>query len=457
MHRLPLELLSLIFKNLTCIPYLKALRLLNKAFAAAVAPLLFNEIPLWIGGRSLESLVAISKHPQLSRYPRKIHFSPLRFIGYPNNGDYEDNVLKLLDYEPPFPLAKYMSAYSNYIEAQRLLSLNASDVQILSGAFSRLPRLESVHFDFQDRTIGAGELKCAFGTFNPESLLTYDCRHTLPVLVQALAASQIKIKIFELGRDIDDSDSITFGGVSDYASPKSLWPRIASTTPDDGFPAGLSETFCAENTKICKDALGSVRMFTFAEFDIPEDYLVNLSMTTTALSKLMEFASSLETVTLRGIWDLEFTNIPRPTMDSVLPCCGLNKIKKLDIQFYKTSIASLSDFFDRHGSTVVEVKFKHVDLTEGDWSGALVQLRTLKFPLLEIFDLTCFYDWTMRLQVQDFLLKKTDKDPLVEYRETLKKYQDAEEITPQSWEYPLSLDSSTESTFSATSYSQRCK
>ena len=437
MHHLPLELLSLIFENLTCITYesLKNLRLLNKAFAAAAAPLLFREISLWIGGRSLERLIAISEHPQLSRYPRKIHFSPLRFIDLPNNAAYEDNVQNVLDGEPLSPLAKHM--YRNYIEAQRLLSLDASDVQILSRAFSQLPQLERLHFDFRNRTIGAAELIYAFGTFNLEKLLTYDCRHTLPVLIQTLAASQIKIKIFELGGDVDDSCSIICGSVSDYANPASLgWPRITPTMPDEGFPAGLSETFCAENTKICKDALGSVRIFKFAKFDIPEDYPVNLSMTTTALSKLMEFASGLETVTLEGIWDLGLTNLLRPTMDSVLPRCGLNKIKKLDIQFHKISIVSLSDFFDRHGSTVVEVKFYYVDLTGCDWGKALVHLRSIEFPLLEIFDLTCCYGWTIRLQVQDFLLKKTDKNPIVEYREILKEFEDREDITPHQFVYP---------------------
>lgn len=96
-----------------------------------------------------------------------------------------------------------MSAYRSYIEMQRLLSSNALNFTIISKAFSQLPHLQALQVDLSDFMIGAAELIHAFGIFKAEDLLTIDCRHTLHVLVKSLAASGIKIRVFELGADLD--------------------------------------------------------------------------------------------------------------------------------------------------------------------------------------------------------------------------------------------------------------
>ena len=44
---------------------LKKVRLVNKAFAWAIAPILFNEVAIWLSIESLDKLTKVSEHPVL--------------------------------------------------------------------------------------------------------------------------------------------------------------------------------------------------------------------------------------------------------------------------------------------------------------------------------------------------------------------------------------------------------
>ena len=395
MDRLPLELLLLIVKNSgheSLIP----LRLVNNAFAAAAAPSLFEIIPLWIGVRSLERLTAISEHPQLSQYPKKIIFSPLRIIDYENDGLYEDKVKDMLEYQPAsvsmraLTLAKHMSAYRSCIEMQRPLSSNGLDVTILSRAFSQLPHLRILHVDVSDTRIGSAELIHAFGTFEAEDLLTYDCIHVLPVLIKALAASAIKIKVFKLGCDEGYSYSSISDMVGNYSTAASrVRPYPSSLLPYISCPAritsrALSETFCAENMHFCKDALRSMRELKVGRIRVEGN---QVSEAATALRSLVQCAWGLEVVEL---WfPLRFCS-PRPTLGSVMPWYTFNKIKELHIHDYDINAAALRDIFHRNRHTIAKADFRYVAISGSDWSTALIQLRTLDLLRLEVFILTSF-------------------------------------------------------------------
>ena len=432
MDRFPQELLRFIVED---VPYesLEPLRLVNKAFAAAAAPFLFEVIPLWISVRSLERLTAISEHPQLSQYPKQIIFSPLRFIDYESDALYRAKVKDWLEYQPAslsilsLTLAKHMSAYRSYIEAQRFLSSKALDVKILSRAFSLLSHVETLHVDYWDTAIGSAELIHAFGAFKAQDLLTCDCCQTLPVLIRALAESSLKIKVFKLGFDQYSSYSKITGNVGDYSAAVSLaWPH--PSTSKAGYSKistqALSTTFCVENFYICKNALSGVLELKIGEFSVEPDDVVNLTRTLVALRNLMECAACLESVTLEEVSSKFHAELSIPSMGRVMPPRSKH-IKNLTIYGYETSLTFLVGFFERH-PTIVKVDLYLVAITRYNWSTALTQLRTLDFTRLESFSLYYCDDEEWNLQVQDYILRKTDKDPIVEERERVERFREQE-------------------------------
>lgn len=439
MDRFPQELLRLIVED---VDYndLESLRLVNKAFAAAAAPFLFEVIPLWIGVRSLKRLTAISEHPQLSQYPKQIIFSPMRFIDYGDDALYRDKVKDWLEYQPAslsmhtLTLAQHMSAHRSYTEAQRLLALGDADVKVLARAFSQLRRLEILHVDYWDTAIGAEELMHAFGAFKAQDLLCQDCQYTLPTIMKALAASSVKIKMLNLGGD-DGSDAThnILDSLGDYSAATSLArPRRPNSRNDHSYPMrmstqALSTTFCDENLNTCADALRDVRELHVGEIGVARDDPTSVSKVVASLCSLMESAPYLETITLDEISSYLFSDL-RPAIDSVLPYHGLQKLKKLILNHYQTSVVSLSDFFRRHGNIIAHVHFDFVAITGVDWSTALVQLRTLPFPQLETFMLSYCDKEEADLQVQDYILEKTDDDPIVARKERLERERQQEYI-----------------------------
>lgn len=289
-----------------------------------------------------------------------------------------------------------MSAYRSYIEAQRLLALNGLDVKILSSAFSKLPHLESLYFDFWDNAIGFAEFKYAFGEFAPRELLTYECRYTLPVLVQTLAASPAKIKVFQLGADEHSYRSI-------FSGPATISAQA------------LSETLCTGNLEICKNAFSGLRELRIGEIEVQA---YEISRVPNALRDLMQCALGLEVITLEGIYSSVFNGpLPRPSLDNVMPSCGLNNIKELCIHHYDTSVVALSNLFRRNKQTIIKIDFEDILITGSDWPTALVHLRTLDLPRLEVFFISFCDGMENRLQVQDYVLKKTDRDPIAEAKE----------------------------------------
>ena len=432
MNRLPQELLCLIVQN---VPYesLENLRLVNKALSDAAAPPLFKSIPVWISVRSLERLTAISEHPQLSKYPKQIFFSTLSFIDYNDDILYEGKIKDFLEHKRQYlshsmralTLAKHMSAYRGYIEMQRLLSANDLDTTILSRAFSQLPHLETLQVGLWDPTIGSDEVLRAFGTINPGDLLTFDSSHTLPVLIKALAASTTKIKAFKLvGERFRPCQSLSRS--IDYCwLVKSPLLQLLSRREDQfSFPAGLStravsEIFCDENINVCKDALRCVRELRIGSIGIEADNPSSKSMIISALHKLMQYAQGLEVVTLDGVWVDLPGDVLRHSLDILMPSCVLNSIQELNLRFYDTTVVALCDLFRQNRYTLITAHFYCVRITGSDlvtaldWSTALTQLRTIDFSCLKVITLSYCNGLQEDVQVQDYILKKTNTDPLV--------------------------------------------
>ena len=417
MDRLPQELLCLIVRDVAH-DSLEPLRLVNKSFAAAAAPFLFEDIPLWIGTRSLSRLTAISEHPQLSRYPKKIFFSPLRFIDYCDDVPCKWKAERWLKTQNASLrngssfLAQCLSAYRSYIKAQRSLSLNGLDVKILSKAFSHLPRLETLYFDYWDTTIGAAELRHAFGEFKAQGLLTCNSMYTLPAVVKALATSSIKIRAFKLGDDVESYSSIS-GSNEDYSTVASLTgppPRFDDGDNDDGdgyrppeiSKLALLNTFCAKKFDVNKNAFRDLRELRIGQIG---HFYDSRKSTFAALRSLMQCAPGLEILTLEDNESLVGL-LPRYqkggfAIENMILPDGLNKLKELNLQDLGINMMALIGLFRRNRFTIVKVNLSGVAICRGDWSTVLEQLRRLEFPQLEVFTIG-------ESDVKDYVLGRTD-------------------------------------------------
>lgn len=68
----------------------------------------------------------------------------------------------------------------------------------LTQALRQFDALKSITLSIDDDNIGSKELIGAFGKFNVNQLLSFDGVHTLPVFMEALAASEVEITAFTI-------------------------------------------------------------------------------------------------------------------------------------------------------------------------------------------------------------------------------------------------------------------
>lgn len=72
MERLPQELLRFLVEDIEPTRDLQAIRLVNKALAAAANPFLFHTIPVWLSLKSLQRLTSLSEHSGLASHVHTI-------------------------------------------------------------------------------------------------------------------------------------------------------------------------------------------------------------------------------------------------------------------------------------------------------------------------------------------------------------------------------------------------
>lgn len=82
-------------------------------------------------------------------------------------------------------------------------SLDGLALKLLTRIMRHFDRLQTITLSICDYTIGAKGLIEAFGAFRAEQLLSLDGLDTLPTLIEALAASGIKITNFSIGAPSD--------------------------------------------------------------------------------------------------------------------------------------------------------------------------------------------------------------------------------------------------------------
>ena len=317
-----------------------------------------------------------------------------------------------------------MSAYRGYLEAQRYLSSKAMDMKILARAFTRLPNLETLQVDYRNLAIGSLELIDAFGRFKAKDLVTCNCEYVLPTLFQALSSSRTKFKIFKLG-PVSDDDEVSYDNGGDLSealrADSSLVPlshaelpsRATTSNPDSIIVDALSKTFSTSysNTDIYWNALVKLRELRIGELCIPSSDPADLVHVSAAIRMIIKSAPEIETVVVELI-DVVY-GMPKPCLTATFPTYPLKRLRVFKISDFKTTVSALTTFFRHHRRSLVEVKLEGVDIEHSDWSSALLQLRTIKFCSLKLFALSGCDSSESDLEVQDYILRETDEDPLL--------------------------------------------
>lgn len=421
LEEFPQELLDDIVSTLPRQDLLRV-RLVSKTFAAAAASSLFQTIPVWLGLKSLKRFKAISEHAQLSLFVKEIVFSPLRFIDHGSAEQYLDQTRKLASHgssqgdSQSLTSAKHINAYKSYIKAQRRLSYEGLDSKILTDGMRRLPQLSNITVDFLNFNIGCSELLSAFGTLKAELSLTYDCEHLLPLIFGAMLASKATINTFKLGEHEefrqDPSKPLgakcsLLGLLGPAQNSERSYPRTISSE-------ALLNTFYLADEPNGRKALGKLRALEISSIETNFDHERELDEIMTAIRQMISLSPNLEKITLGEISDK--VSGETPSLKGVFGLSKLQHLQKLDIYNYESETNDMVLFFRTHAATLVEVRLGWMTLRDGSWSSLLTRLRQVTFLRLKHFILNDCDDNEVDLEVQGYVLGKTELDPIIEAR-----------------------------------------
>ena len=400
-------------------------RLVSKTLATAAASSLFHTIPVWLGLKSLEQFKAISEHHQLSQYVKEIVFSPLRFIDHGSADQYLDQIRRLPSHgsswedSQTLTSAGHIAAYRSSIETQRRLSSQGIDSKILIEGMRRLPQLSSITVDFLNFSIGCLELMTAFGTLKAGLSLTYDCEHLLPLIFGAMIASKANIKTFKLGEHEDFRQDLQgFGTRCSLLESLSSARDGGRNHPRTISSEALLNTFYLADEPKGRKTLRELRSLEISSIDSSietnSDHGEELNETMTAIRQIIGLSPNLEKVTLGEISDKVSGEMP--SLISAFGSSKLQRLQKLDVYNYASGANDMVHFFRSHAATLVEIRLGWMTLLNGNWSSLLTRLRQVKFLRLKHFVLNDCDDNEVDLEVQNYVLGKTDFDPIVEAR-----------------------------------------
>lgn len=395
-------------------------RLVSKTLATAAASSLFQTIPMWLGLKSLERFKAISEHPQLSQYVKEVVFSPLRFIDYGSADQYLDQVRNLASHGSSWEdfqvllSAGHIAAYESYIKTQRHLSSQGIDSKILIDGMKRLPQLSSITVDSLNFNIGCLELMSEFGTLKAGLLLTYDCEHLLPLIFGAMVASKAIITTFKLGEheEVRHNPEQRLGTRLSLLESLDTAQTVERHRPRTISSEALLNTFYLADEPNGRRTLRQLRTLEISSIETNLDHGEELDETMTAIRQIIGLSPSLQKVTLGEINDKISGELL--SLIGVFGLKTLPYLQKLDIYDFESDSNEMVHFFRRHAAILVEIRFGWMTLHGGTWSSLLTRLRDVKFLQLKHFILNDCDDNEVDLEVVDYVLGKTDLDPIVE-------------------------------------------
>ncbi|KAG8530223.1 uncharacterized protein KY384_004723 [Bacidia gigantensis] len=193
-------------------------RLVNKRFADATSPLLFSTIPLWIGLKSVQKLIAISKHPLLSKYVHTIQFSTLQFTGTPSEHLGSTENLFTYSYSNDYLFKDLQACSTNlkYAAEQAALHTGEFAKSALTKALEQFDSLRVFSIVLQSPWIGAKEVNQAFSEFHTADI-TFNDEKPLIVALKALDESGRKLTSLQ----VRETDVVNHGGDQISTCPQS--------------------------------------------------------------------------------------------------------------------------------------------------------------------------------------------------------------------------------------------
>ena len=253
----------------------------------------------------------------------------------------------------------------------------------------------------------------AFGTLRAGLSLTYDCEHLLPLILGAMVASKATIKTFKLGEHEEFRLDHSQGPGTKCSLLESLEPAQPGERdhPRTISSEALFNTFYLADEPNGRKALGELRALEISSIETNLDHERELGETMTAIHQIIRLSPNLEKVTLGEIND-KFSG-EMPSLIGVFGASKLKCLQKLDIYNYESETDDMVHFFHRHAATLVEIRLGWMTLLGGDWTSLLSQLRQVLFLRLKLFVLNDCDDNEVDLEVQDYVLCRTDFDPLL--------------------------------------------
>ncbi|KAL2039480.1 hypothetical protein N7G274_007752 [Stereocaulon virgatum] len=413
MEKLPQEILHKIVECQSR-KSLHNIRSVNKSLSSAAAPFLFHTIPLWISLESLDALSHISEHPLLAGYVRKVVFSPLRFIERRDESALRALVRDALEYSPmsqnahAISLGKYMASYKRYIELQRYLASESLAVKILSRAFAKLPQFEILDVDAWS-SIASKRLFEDFGDHKGIAICTSDSEDTMSILFRALSSSSTRIKSFKLGHSEDFSEN-------------DLHPNHRPLNDSNKSNLGaLIRTFREPDKLRCREVLSDLRNLEITDFDSPiRVSLATRDMVSRAIREIIRYSFKMESIVIGGLEFDDFADTPKPFFNDFVTPYDISHLNTLKLGLCQSKIDDFVSFFRLRAADIRHVELYEVTITDADWSTVLARLRDTKFLKLEDFILTYCIDCIDDLCARDYIVRRTDVDPIQQKLENFK-------------------------------------
>lgn len=391
---------------------LHKIRIVNKSLSSAAAPFLFHTIPLWISLESLDALSHISEHPLLAGYVRKIVFSPLRFIEWKDESALRASVRDALEYSPlsqnphAISLGKYIASYRKYFWLQRYLASEFLAAKMLSRAFAKLPRLEILDVDSWS-SIAMKRLFEDFGDHKGIAICT--CEDTMSIIFRALSSSSTRITSFKLGHSEDFSD-------------KDLHPNHRRLKGSNNSISGaLIRTFREPDNLGCREVLSDLRHLEITDFDSPiKVSLATRDKVSRAIREIFKYSFKMESIVIGGLEFDDFTDTPKPFFNDFVTPYDISHLNTLKLGLCQSNSDDVGSFFRFRAEDIRHVELYEITITDADWSTVLARLRDTKFPKLEDFILTYCIDCIDDLGARDYIVRRTDVDPIQEELENLR-------------------------------------
>ena len=311
-------------------------------------------------------------------------------------------------------LGNHMAAYDSLMTGQRYLASKSIDVKVLSHAFGKLPQFKSLVVDYQTMSAYI-ELYKAFGGHQcyPEPLVACDGEYALPVLLKALANSKVAISTFTIG-DSQALDLIWY--VPDMrrdgyelAEPSAIYRPERTTS------LALWKTFCRTNEQDFRETLRNLRRFEMSGIKTLSLQQEDVDGIIIGISTILRWSYHIESIDIARIGVNAFTHgwdsIEMPSMADLFPKRGLKRLQRLRLEEFTTTLPYLLFFFRRCGKRLREIEFDDVNISDADWSTALLSLRAMEFPALVTFRLDRVMGVIETIEACDYVKGVTDVHP----------------------------------------------